>query len=135
MLANDLNLSIHNPLLIYSFLALYGLLTVVILLYVSSRFRGANRTLKALQAEWAKAESNHSDFVGAARQHLAKLSTPPPTPALPVARTTVVGFDVRNQVGAMAKRGIGIADIARNCGLHEGEVEVLLGMTRLAKGD
>ena len=33
----------------------------------------------------------------------------------------------------MAKRGIGITDIARNCGLHEGEVEVLLGMARLVK--
>ena len=31
MLANDSSLSIRNPILIYSFLALYGLLTVLIL--------------------------------------------------------------------------------------------------------
>lgn len=93
--------------------------------------------LKLLQKEWAKAESNHADFVGAAQERLAKLSVPAPAPApaMTVAPKTAVGFDVRNQVVTMAKRGIGIADIARNCGLHEGEVEVLLGMARLAKGN
>jgi hypothetical protein len=33
----------------------------------------------------------------------------------------------------MARRGIGVTDIARACALHEGEVEVLLGMARLQK--
>jgi hypothetical protein len=131
VLANDLNLSIHNPILIYAFLALYGLFMVAIVLYVNSKFRGAARTLKALQAEWSKAESSHAGFVGAAQEHLAKLSTPAPVQAPATARTSAVGFDVRNHVVTMAKRGIGIADIARNCGLHEGEVEVLLGMSRL----
>ena len=137
MLANDLNLSIHSPILIYSFLALYGLLMVAVLLYVNSKFRGANRTLKVLQTEWAKAESSHADFVGVAQEHLAKISTPPAPPAMTMAmpRTTPVGFDVRNQVVTMAKRGIAIADIARNSGLHEGEVEVLLGMARLVRGN
>jgi hypothetical protein len=48
-------------------------------------------------------------------------------------RHAAVGFDTRNQVVAMAKRGIGLNDIARSCGLHEGEVEILLGMARLLR--
>ena len=137
MLANDLSLSIHNPILIYSFLALNGLLTVLIVTYVHAKFRVATKALKSMQAEWANAETTHASFVGVAQQHLAKLAAPPPPPMVPMptARGASVGFDVRNQVIAMAKRGIGIADIARNSGLHEGEVEVLLGMARLVKGN
>lgn len=137
MLANDLSLSIRNPILIYSFLALNGLMTVLILTYVHAKFRVATRTLKLLQTEWSNAESSHVNFVGAAQEQLAKLSAPPPPPVMNMqaARGATVGFDVRNQVVTMAKRGIGIADIARNCGLHEGEVEVLLGMARLTKGN
>ncbi len=137
MLANDSSLSIRNPILIYAFLALYGLFTVLILTYVHSRFRIATRTLKLFQAEWTSAESSHATLVGAAQEQLAKLSAnaPPPVLPLPATRQTSVGFDVRNQVVAMAKRGIGIADIARNSGLHEGEVDVLLSMARLAKGN
>lgn len=137
MLANDLSLSIRNPILIYSFLALYGLLTVLILTYVHAKFRLANKTLKLLQTEWVKAETTHSVFVGEAQERLAKLAVPAPAPVLPLqsARSASVGFDLRNQVVTMAKRGIGIADIARNVGLHEGEVEVVLGMARLTKGN
>jgi hypothetical protein len=133
--ANDLSLLIRNPILIYSFLAVNALLTVLIMTYVHAKFRVASKTLKSLQTEWTNAESSHVNFVGAAQEQLSKLAVPPPppapTPAMPAARGVSVGFDVRNQVVAMAKRGIGIADIARNCGLHEGEVEVLLGMARL----
>ena len=50
MQANDLNLSIHSPILIYSFLALYGLMTVTLLVYVQSKFRHAAKVLQALQA-------------------------------------------------------------------------------------
>jgi len=137
VLANDLSLSIRNPILIYSFLALNGLLTVLIVTYVHVKFRAATRALKSLQSEWTSAESTHSSFVGVAQEQLARLAAPPkPTiTALPAARGASVGFDVRNQVVAMAKRGIEIAVIARNCGLHEGEVEVLLGMARLTKGN
>ena len=121
--------------LIYSFLALYGLLTVLIITYVHAKFRFATKTLKMLQTEWSSAESKHANFVGIAQEQLSKLTVPAPAPVLPapVARTASVGFDVRNQVVTMAKRGIAITDIARNCGLHEGEVEVLLGMARLGK--
>jgi len=115
----------------------YGLLSAVILTYVHSRFRAAAKTLKVLQTEWTNAETAHATLVGTAQEQLAKLNTsfPPPVMALPVTRATPVGFDVRNQVVAMAKRGTGIADIARNSGLHEGEVDVLLSMARLAKGN
>jgi hypothetical protein len=135
VLANDSSLSLHNPILIYSFLAIYGLLTVLILTYVHARFRLASKTLKLLQDEWTSAESKHSSIVGAAHEQLSKLSKPAPVKpvAPPLMRTAALSFDARNQVVAMAKRGIGIKDIARNCGLHEGEVEVLLGMARLGK--
>jgi len=137
MLANDLSLSIHSPVLIYSFLALYGLLTVLILTYVHSRFRIAARTLKAFQTEWTSAEFAHATLVGTAQEQLAKLTlcAPPPAPTLPATRTKPVGLDVRNQVAAMARRGIRIADIARTSGLHEGEVDVLLSMARLTNGN
>ena len=135
MLANDLNLSIRNPILIYSFLALYGLLTVLILTYVHAKFRAATKTLKMLQTEWTSAETKHASIVDIAQEHLSRLSVPAPAFAgpAPAVRTASVGFDIRNQVVTMAKRGMGITDISRNCGLHEGEVEVLLGMARLGR--
>lgn len=132
MPANDLNLSIHNPMLIYSFLALYGVLTVLILTYVHAKFRLATKTLKLLQTEWHSAESRHAGFVGAAQQQLSKLAEPAPVPAVTV-RNQAVNFNVRNQVVAMAKRGIAATEIGRSCGLHEGEVEVVLGMARLQR--
>lgn len=137
MLANDLSLSIRNPFLIYTFLALNALLTLAIVTYVRAKFRVATKALKSLQTEWTNAESTHVSIVDAAQEHLARLAAPPPPPVMtmPAARGSSVGFDVRNQVVTMARRGIGIADIARNCGLHEGEVEVLLGMARLTKGN
>jgi hypothetical protein len=92
--------------------------------------------LKTLQTEWTTAESSHANFVGIAQQQLARLSVPPqPVIAVAPSRGAGVGFDLRNQVVAMAKRGIAIADIARNSGLNEGEVEVLLGMARLTRGN
>ena len=118
--------------LIYSFLALYGVLTVLILTYVHAKFRLATKTLQLLQTEWHNAESRHAGFVGAAKQQLSKLAEPAPVPALPV-RKADVNFNVRNQVVAMARRGIGPVEIGRSCGLHEGEVEVVLGMARLQR--
>lgn len=134
MPANDLSLSMHNPILIYSFLGLYGVVTIVVLTYVHAKFRIANRTLKMLQKEWDTAESRHADFVGVAQQQISKLAVAPPvTIPQPVVRQAAVGFDTRNQVVAMAKRGIGVTEIGRACGLNEGEVEVLLGMARLGR--
>lgn len=135
MLANGLSLSMSNSIVIYSLLGLYGVVTIVVLTYVHTKFRVATKTLKLLQNEWNTADSRHANFVGAAQQQISKLAlTPPPAP--PPAAVVVrhaVGFDTRNQVVAMAKRGIGLGDIARSCGLHEGEVEVLLGMARISR--
>jgi hypothetical protein len=129
--ANDLNLSIHNPILIYSFLAAYGLMTVTLLLYVQSKFRHAAKLLQALQAEWSTADSRHAGFVGKAQEQIAKLSAPAPA-AKPV-KTSTVNLDIRNQVVAMGKKGFTAPEIAKTCGLQEGDVEVLLGMARLQK--
>jgi hypothetical protein len=132
VLANASNLSIHSPILIYSFLALYGLLTVFILTYVHAKFRTASKTLKLLTDEWESAQSRHTGFIGLAQEQLSKLSPPPAVPALSV-RPASVNFDLRNQVVGMAKRGIAPSEISRSCGLHEGEVEVLLGMVRIQR--
>ena len=133
MPANGLSLSMGNAVFIYSLLALYGLTTLLIVRYVNAKFRAANKTLKLLTAEWATAESRHADFVGAAQEQIAKLTAAPPVVHQPVVRSTAVGFDTRNQAVAMAKRGISVPDIAKASRLHEGEVEVLLGMARLQR--
>ena len=131
MQANDLSLSAHNPILIYSLLAFYGLLTVIMLVYVQTRFRHANRMLKVLATEWTTADTRHAGFVGKAQEQIAKLSVPAPVPV--VSKSATVNFDTRNQVVAMGKKGFGAAEIAKTCGLQEGDVEVLLGMSRLQK--
>jgi hypothetical protein len=130
VLANDLNLSIHNPILIYTFLALYGLLTLTMLAYVHTRFRSATSVLKTLQVEWDSAESRHAGFVGKAQEQISKLAVPA-VPMVPVVKNAAVSFDMRNQVIAMGKKGFKALEIAKSCGLHEGEVDVLLGMARL----
>ena len=129
MLANASSLSMHNPIVVYSFLAVYGIALALVVTYVHTKFRGSAKTLLLLQTEWQSAESKHSTFVGMAEDKLSKLTKP----AAPVAQVprAGLGFEVRNQIVAMAKRGIGANDIARTCGLQEGEVDVILGMARL----
>src|SRR5207248_2084041 len=95
MPANDLSLSMHNPILIYSFLALYGLLTVLMLTYVHTKFRTATKTLKLLETEWQSADSRHAGFVGVAQDRLSKLAAAPPVPALPLRHTAVNGDKAR----------------------------------------
>jgi hypothetical protein len=132
-LVNDLSLSIRNPILVYSFFALYGLMMLVLVTYVHIKFRTAAKTLKLLQTEWKSAESQHSTFVGAAQERLSKLTLQAPAVATGIGRAAAIGSDIRNQIVAMAKRGIAIHEIARNCGLQEGEVDVILGMARLRR--
>ena|SRR5215470_18029228 len=129
VLANDLSLSIHNPILVYSCLGLYGVLMLMLVAYVHARFRTAGKALKLLQTEWQRAESDHANFVGAAHKQLSKLAVP----AMPLARSNGIGSEVRNQIVAMAKHGSTANDIARTCGLQEGEVDVILGMARLQR--
>jgi hypothetical protein len=129
VLANDLSPLIRNPIVVYSFLGLYGLLMLLLVAYVHSKFRTASKTLKLLQTEWQSAESKHSSVVGIARERLSKLNAP--AQAAPLAVSGTLGSEMRNQIVAMAKRGTAANDIARTCGLHEGEVDVILGMARL----
>ncbi len=131
MQANDLSLSAHNPMLIYTVLALYGLLTIAVLAYVRTRFRTATGILKTLQVEWDNADSRHAGFVGKAQEQIAKLAVPAPVVA--AVKNVGLSFDLRNQVVAMGKKGFKSLEIARSCGLHEGEVDVLLSMARLQK--
>ena len=94
------SLNSRNPILVYLFLlAMYGLLTVLILTYVHAEFRVAAKTLKMLQTEWTSAESKHASMVDVAQEQLSKLSTPaPPVMAAPaqmrLMRHPAVGFDL-----------------------------------------
>lgn len=133
MPANDLSPLIRNPIVLYSFLAVYGVMMLVLAAYVHTKFRRASKTLKLLQVEWQSAESQHANIVGVAQEHLSKLSTVAKSSA-PVTRAAGgIGPDVRSQILALAKRGTRAIDIARSCGLQEGEVDVILGMSRLQR--
>jgi hypothetical protein len=132
VLGSDLSPLIRNPLLVYSFLAVYGLMFLLLATYVHAKFRMASKTLKLLQTEWQSAESKHASLTDVAQEHLSKLSAPPPAPT-PLVRNTGIGFDIRNQILNMARRGITVNDIARKCGMQEGEVDVILGMARLQR--
>ena len=131
VLVNDLNLSIRNPILVYSFLALYGVMMLMLIAYVHAKFRTAAKALKRLQTDWDSAASTHENVVGIARERLAKLNSTPSAAQSP--RQTAIGVDTRHQVVAMAKHGTAIQDIARTCGLQEGEVDAILGMARLQR--
>jgi hypothetical protein len=131
---NDLSLLIHNPVLVYSLFALYGVMMLLIVAYVHSKFRKASKTLQLLQTEWTMAETKHASIVDAAQERLSKFSAPAPAPA-PAAsgRKGGIGSDIRTQIVGMAKRGIRPNDIARACGMEESEVDVVLGMARLQR--
>jgi hypothetical protein len=106
-------------------------MTITLALYVQQKFRHAAKVLQALQTEWSSADTRHAGFVGRAQEQIAKLSAPAPA-AKPV-KTSTVSLDIRNQVIAMGKKGFTAPEIAKTCGLQEGDVEVLLGMARLQK--
>jgi hypothetical protein len=129
--ANDLSLSVHNPILVYSFLALYGLVTVGLMVYVQTKFRQAAKVLASLQTEWSTADMRHAGFVGKAQEQIAKLAVPAPVPS-PV-KMASINLDTRNQVVAMGKKGFTASEIARTCGLQEGDVDVLLGIAKLQR--
>jgi len=129
VLANDLNLSILSPILVYAALAAYGMLTLGVLAYVHSRFQFATKTLQSLKTEWDTAESRHAGIVGRAQEQISKLAVPAPV----LTPKPAVGLDMRHQVVAMGRKGFGTTDIAKVCNLPEGEVEVLLGMARLQR--
>jgi DNA-directed RNA polymerase specialized sigma24 family protein len=122
-----------NPLIVNLQLGLYGLLFVGVFIYVHVKFRRAGRALQALTKDWASAEKLHTGLFETAQQRIASLtvessvSTPVQAVAAPITA------DARSQVAAMGRRGIPISEIARTCGLPEGEVDVLLGMARMQR--
>ena len=134
MSANASNLLTLNPIIVYATLGLYGLLFAFMFLYLHNRFRTSTRVLSLLKNDWADAESKHSELVGTAQERISRLSVeiPARAKAEPPAMKTV-SSDTRTQVVAMGKRGLGLAEIARNTGLPEGEVDVLLGLARMGR--
>lgn len=134
MSANALNQLTLNPIIVYATLALYGLLFVYMFLFLHNRFKTSSRVLSLLKNDWADAESKHAGLVETAQDRISRLSVQIPARAqaqTPVIKT--VTSDTRTQVVAMGKRGLGVAEIARNTGLPEGEVDVLLGLARMQR--
>jgi len=100
------------------------------------KFRKAGHAMQKLAKDWAIAASTHEKLLETARHRIMSLTLAPavPTPsaAVPSALTGVTG-DTRSQVTAMGRRGIPVSEIARSCGLPEGEIDVLLGMARMQR--
>ncbi len=133
MSANASSLLTLSPIVVYATLALYGLVFAYMFLYLHNRFRTSSRVLSLLKNDWANAESRHAGLVESAQERIARLAVEIPAKAPPQVITKSVTADMRTQVEAMGKRGLGIAEIARNTGLPEGEVDVLLGVARMQR--
>ena len=135
-MANASSLLTLNPIIVNMELGLYGLLFVCIFVYVHMKFRKADRLLKSLKKEWDGAESKHSGFLQVAQHRISRLGAETevvkPVSAAPSASQSVP-LDTRNQITAMGRRGIPVPEIARSCGLPEGEVDVLLSMARMQR--
>jgi hypothetical protein len=127
------SLSMLNPIIVNLELGLYGLLFAGIFLYIHRKFRKSGKLLRELQKEWARAEAAHAELLKDIHQRLATLTveTAAARPFAPEAPP--VTSNVRNQVTSMGRRGMAASEIASSCGLPEGEVDVLLGMSRLKK--
>ena len=136
MSVNASSLLTLNPTIVNLELGLYGLLFVCVFIYVHMKFRKADSLLKALKKEWDGAESKHAGLIQFAQHRITRLGAGPdvvkPFPAVP-STSQAVPPDIRNQVAAMGRRGIPVSEIARSCGLPEGEVDVLLSMARMQR--
>ena len=131
--ASDLSLSMRNPFLVYVLLALYGLLTLILVSYVRSKFQAAAKALNKLHNDWQGAQSSHANFIDVAQEKLSKLSAPVTPVVASAPKSGGIGLEMRHQIVSMAKRGMRTLDIARACGLTEGEAEVILSMARLQR--
>jgi len=100
------------------------------------KFRKADRVLKALKKEWDGAASNHAGLLQVAQHRITRIGdesvVAKPFAAVQSAPQAVTP-DTRSQITAMGRRGIPVSDIARSCGLPEGEVDVLLSMARMQR--
>ena len=133
MSVNALSLLTLNPIIVNLELGLYGLLLVCVFAYVHVKFRKAGRALAALQKDWASAESMHTGLLESAQNRITKLAVEPSSVKPYATSAAPVTVDTRSQVTAMGRRGFPVSEIARSCGLPEGEVDVLLGMARMQR--
>lgn len=135
-MANASSLFTLNPIIVNLELGLYGLLFVGIFIYVHMKFRKADRLLRGLKNEWEGAESKHAGLLQVAQHRISRLGAKSevsvPGSAVPSVPQAVPP-DTRNQITAMGRRGIPVSEIARSCGLPEGEVDVLLSMARMQR--
>jgi hypothetical protein len=127
---NELIRLMNSPIVIYVLLGFYGVLLFFLFSYVRNKFQKSAVLLEALKQEWDSADSRHAGFVGHAQAQITRLAAHPKQNA-EVGNQERVNRDIRNQVVTMGKKGISTADIARSCGLPEGEVDVLLGLARM----
>ena len=132
MATNIFLLSTPEKIGIYMALALCGLSVLLLALHVQRRFMRATGALASLNKEWGDAQSKFFQIAEVAEQRMEDLGSNPGS-AAPPEREGDVSFDVRSQVSAMGKRGLDTPEIARSAGLSEGEVDVLLGMSRMEK--
>ena len=90
--------------------------------------RGA---LTTLDREWQDAQANFFKIADVARQQIGSMESAAPGVGIgqPAGE---ISLDLRHQVTAMGKRGKNSSEIARTAGLTEAEVDVLLGMSRIA---
>ena len=135
MSVNALSLLTLNPVIVNLELGLYGLLFVCVFAYVHVKFRKAARALQSLQKDWASAESMHTGLLESAQNRITKFAAEPSSVKPYATRAVPVTVDTRSQVTAMGRRGFPVSEIARSCGLPEGEVDVLLGMARMQRSE
>ena len=137
-MANASSLLTLNPIIVNLELGLYGLLFVGLFIYVHLKFRKADLLLKVLKKEWDGAETRHAGLLQVAQHRISRLGsdseTAKPGPSIPPV-SQAVPPDTRNQITAMGRSGIPVSEIARSCGLPEGEVDVLLSMARMQRAE
>lgn len=132
MSVNASSLLTLNPIIVYLTLGLYGLLFAFIFAYLHGRLRTSNRMLAMLKKDWAAADSQHKGLLQDAQNQLATLSIEAPSASSSPAASNVT-LDTRKQVIAMSKKGFTVTEISRTCGLPEGEVDVLLSISRMQR--
>ena len=133
METNVFLLSTPEKIGIYLTLGLCGLLVMLLALHAQRKFSRASRalgTLNTLNKEWEEAQTKFFEAEAQAQDHVGALSLAQHS-ATPEAPSAEIGFDLKNQVTSMAKRGAATAAIARSANLTEAEVDVVLGMARL----
>ena len=131
MATNVFLLSTPDKIGIYLSLVLCGLSIILLAFHVRRKFVRASGALKTLNREWQDAQANFFKIADVARQQIGSMESAAPSVGI-VQPAGEISFDLRNQVTAMGKRGKDSSEIARTAGLIEAEVDVLLGMSRIA---